>query len=119
MAAGPLTSVVAVLGLGFLFGANAQASTVKAGFLTMARGRSVISQYEGKAASVAEAFGDIVDWSITGCWRIGPTRVNCAVRVNQTSAEGVRIRCTATDTAWLVHTTIHATGVKRPCVRLP
>ena len=119
MAGGPFTRVVAVLGLGLLIGGNAQARTVKSGFLTMAQGRSVISQYEDKAASVAEAFGDTVDWSITGCWRIRPSRVNCAVRINKTSADGVRIRCTATDTAWLVHTTIHATGVKRPCVRLP
>jgi hypothetical protein len=119
MAGRPLTRVVAVLGLGLLIGVNAQASTVKSGFLTMAQGRSVISQYEDKGASVAKAFGDTIDWNITRCWRISPTRVNCAVRINQTSAEGVRTRCTATDTAWLVHTTIHATGVKRPCVRLP
>ena len=113
-----LARVVAALGLGLLVGGSAQASTVAFG-LTMAQGRSAISGYEDKGASQLEAkdYGGTVDWTITGCWRISTTRVNCKVRLVTTLPDGTPgIRCTPTDTAWLVRTTIYARSVTRPCV---
>ena len=84
----------------------------------MAQGRNVISRYEDARATRLEAsIGGTVDWTITGCWRMSPIRVNCKIRLEVTLADGSPgIRCTPTDTAWRVRNAVKVTSVKRPCV---